>query len=61
MATSIYNRRRRHVRRVERDTERRRERHTGRAMLRDGRYDDLAESVRAGARVRPNVMRGPVK
>lgn len=61
MASSIYNRRRRHVRRIERDTARRRVRHTERAMLAAGRFDDLADLAPTGARVRPNVVRGPVK
>lgn len=61
MATSIYNRRRRHVRRIERDTARRRVRHTERAMLAAGHYDDLADLAPTGARVRPNMVRGPVK
>lgn len=60
MASSVYNRRRRHVRRIERDTARRRVRHTARALLRDGRFADLPEAP-IGARVRPNLVRGPVK
>lgn len=61
MASSIYNRRRRHVRRIERDAGRRRVRHTERAMLHVGRFDDLADLAPTGARVRPNIVRGPVK
>lgn len=61
MASSVYNARRRHVRRIERDTARRRVRHTERAMLAAGRFDELADLAPTGSRVRPNIVRGPVK